>query len=304
MILRLFICVAIGSLICAPSISLAGPDWVEETDAGSLPPTSQAPKGNGPISSIAGSLLAVTAAGGADMEDMYTIFIHDPANFVAQTTITGSATFDTQLWLFNVNQRAVLANDDITFGQPGSRISSPANDGTGQTISAPGVFFLAVTGYNNDPVNAFNSALFNQATRIEISGPDGPAGSFPIAGWGTSNESGTYVIRLTGASFPPGDCDEDLVYDPDDNDIDDDGISNSADTCDYTPLVAAPWVITERGHPLYGSLACDIDGDCDCDLDDFAEFERVFTGVGCANGEPVTDSACPVIPEPPTRPSK
>lgn len=294
--------VAVGLSHWPLSTSYAGPDWVEETDAGSFPGTSQSPKGTGPLSSIAGILSAASTANmdgrGGDLEDMYTIYIDDPVNFSAQTILTGSATFDSQLWLFDSHGRGVLANDDATIGLSGSRIAPPANDGTGQTIPGPGVYFLAITGYNNDPTNAFDALLFNQATRIEISGPDGSGGSFPIAQWRGSGESGSYVIRLNGAHFPPGDCDEDLVFDPDDNDIDGDGVPNASDTCDYTPLGAASLIVSDPAHPLYGSLACDMDGDCDCDLVDYAEFMRLFTGVGCANGEIVTKSVCPVVQDP------
>lgn len=292
-----FLGTAAALLLSLSPAALAGPDWVEETDAGSFPGTSQSPKGVGPISSIAGAINAVmTAGGGVDMEDMYTIYIDDPVNFKAQTILTGSASFDTQLWLFNISQRGVLANDDATVGLSGSRLAPPANDGTGQTIPGPGVYYLAITGYNNDPTSSLNTALFNQATRIEVSGPDGSGGSFPIGAWTGSNAGGTYLIALTGASFPPGDCDGDLEFDPDDDDIDDDGIPNNTDTCDYTPLGAGRLIIRDTTHPLYGSLACDIDGDCDCDLDDFAAFERLYTGVGCASGQAVTESTCPVVP--------
>ena len=288
-------------IVLLPGLTLAGPDWVEETDAGGFPGTSQAPKGVGPISTIAGTLAAaLTIAGGDDMEDMYRIYISNPSGFSAQTILGGSAEFDSQLWLLDVNGRAVLANDDATMGLSGSRVAPPANDGTGHTIPGPGVYYLAITGFNNDPTNAFYQSLFNQATRIEISGPDGPGGSFSIAAWGISREAGSYLIKLSGAEFPPGDCDEDGIFDPNDDDIDGDDILNDDDSCDYTPLNAASLVIIDSKHPLYGSLACDIDGDCDCDLNDFAEFERLFSGVGCADGEAVTNSTCPVIPPPPT----
>ncbi len=68
------------------------------------------------------------------------------------------------------------------------------------------------------------------------------------------------------------DFDDDGVPDMCDPDIDDDGILNGADVCDFTPD-GAP--IDAFGRPLM-----DIDLDCDTDLEDFRLFQLGFTGPG------------------------
>lgn len=199
---RSIILLAAFVLACQPRGARAGPDWVEDSDAGSLPGTAQAPKGDGEISYIMGDIEGAAVAGGGDTEDMYAILITDPVNFRADTIVDGSATFDTQLWLFTEQGVGLLANDNTTFGS-GSILFPPADDGTGQTIPGPGLYMLAISGFDNDPLSSSSVPMFNQAIRTEVSGPDGSGGSQRIGSWGTSTERGTYVIALTGAAFPP-----------------------------------------------------------------------------------------------------
>jgi len=68
------------------------------------------------------------------------------------------------------------------------------------------------------------------------------------------------------------DFDDDGSGDACDPDIDNDGVENALDVCDYTALGA---VVDEEGRSLG-----DIDLDCDTDLDDFKLFQRGFTGAG------------------------
>jgi hypothetical protein len=142
---------------------------------------------------------AAMTAGPGDTEDMFLIEIIDPENFVAETAPpTGSASFDTQLWLFDSQGRGVLGNDDAAPGVQGSRIRSPSDDGS--AIPHPGRYYLAISGKNDFPINA-NGAIFNQASATEVSGPDGPGGGFPIEAWSGPGPTGDYMIRLTGAGF-------------------------------------------------------------------------------------------------------
>ena len=53
-------------------------------------------------------------------------------------------------------------------------------------------------------------------------------------------------------------------------DIDDDGVANAADVCDFTPSGA-----TVQPN---GTLRADLDGDCDVDLADHAIMAEEFTG--------------------------
>ena len=67
------------------------------------------------------------------------------------------------------------------------------------------------------------------------------------------------------------DFDGDGFGDVCDADIDDDGVPNEDDVCDYTPPGAAN-IIIDPASSLHGTIRRDLDGDCDCDLADFARF--------------------------------
>ena len=69
------------------------------------------------------------------------------------------------------------------------------------------------------------------------------------------------------------DFDGDGLGDACDPDIDDDGVLNEADACDYTPL-SLPGEYVEPD----GSVKGDMDGDCDVDMSDFAAMQLRFTG--------------------------
>jgi len=70
------------------------------------------------------------------------------------------------------------------------------------------------------------------------------------------------------------DFDGDHVIDDCDDDVDDDGVLNDDDVCDYTPHPLPPGAVLQPD----GTLRGDIDGDCDCDLEDFAILQADFTG--------------------------
>ncbi len=74
------------------------------------------------------------------------------------------------------------------------------------------------------------------------------------------------------------DFDGDVLIDECDPDIDNDGIPNGLDVCDYTPYNGN--VIVDPNSDLYGTIRGDIDGDCDCDLDDYAVMQQDITGPG------------------------
>lgn len=208
---------ALGLTVCAA----AGPEWPETSipvEAGSLPETAQKPLGSGQLKKINGQLLPASGLlGGApgDFQDMYLIRIVDPVGFRASTlgAPAGSgADFNTQLFLFSVFEVGVLANDDdLLSGTLLSAITSPATDGTGATIPGAGLYYLAITGFNSDPVS-IPGPIFDQVTSTEISGPDGFGGSGLIVGWvPPTGARGTYSIDLTGVEFV--DCDGDLDLD-------------------------------------------------------------------------------------------
>lgn len=66
------------------------------------------------------------------------------------------------------------------------------------------------------------------------------------------------------------DFDDDAIGDACDPDIDNDGIHNGPDVCDFTPLGATV-------QPD-GTLRADVDSDCDVDLRDFAILQQELTG--------------------------
>ncbi len=176
--------IAIMALAALSGSALAG-DWNEVGDAGGLPP-GQHTVGAGSLDRILGTL----DANAQDFEDMYCIRIVNPLAFSASTV--GGASFDTQLFLFDANGLGVSHNDDA--GGLQSRI-------TGQFVLAPGIYHLAVSGYNRDPLDAAGGLIWNNSPFSTERAPDGPAAANPIAGWGGSGGTGAYTITLTGAEF-------------------------------------------------------------------------------------------------------
>jgi RHS repeat-associated protein len=185
-----------------PAFGVVGSDWHESAgggDAGAVPSTAQIPLGTGPLTSITGDLFP------GDFEDMYRILITDPSSFSATTDIvvfpTGWASFDTQLWLFDEGGHGQLANDDCTLCVDFHSLLTPAStDGSGFSITEPGVYYLAISGFNHDPQSAFGP-IFDQLEFTEVSGPDGPGGSLPVDSWFGFGEMGSYTIGLSGAAF-------------------------------------------------------------------------------------------------------
>lgn len=187
----------------ANSAQTSAQNWVEQGDAGSLPETAQPIFGGGPLGAIDGN------TGVGDFEDMYLIEITDPDNFSASTSpgfAGGGATFDTQLFVFDMMGFGIAANDDCPFDPGmgnGSCIAGIGPAGLG-LITQPGQYFIAVTGVNDDPVSPTGD-IFNQNPINEITGPDGLGGMDPIIGWNGLGQNGMYTIQLTGADFiiPP-----------------------------------------------------------------------------------------------------
>jgi hypothetical protein len=146
--------------------------------------------------------------------DMYVICITDPANFSASTV--GLAGFDTQLWLFRCDGTGVVHNDDS--GGLQSRIDN--STGCLNGLQA-GTYLLAITGYNQDPVDANGNLLWNNSPFGAVRCPDGPGAANPMVGWTGSGGSGNYGIALTGAYFVaqggceggPGQCEGDANRD-------------------------------------------------------------------------------------------
>jgi hypothetical protein len=177
------------AIVCGmmPGISRAQ-EWSEAGDAGDLPATAQIPTGNGPLTAIAGMLLA-----GGDA-DLFLIHISNPAVFAATTC--GGGGVDTQLWLFAADGDGITFDDDTADCGVASAI-------TQDHVPAAGLYYLACSAYDWDALDAQGREIWLDAPYDQERPPDGPGGPGPVAGWGeTAHEQGAYVIDLSGVSWP------------------------------------------------------------------------------------------------------
>ena len=176
--------------------------YEEQGDAGELPETAQATP-SGVLTAIRGSL------GDADT-DMYAIYISDPSSFSASTVASGGncspgqAAFDTQLFLFDANGKGVVHNDD-SGGTLQSRI-----DNSTFCIPGPGLYYLAITRYNRDPIGCEDDLIWANSPFGDVRCPDGPEATSRVKAWsGAPAAGGSYIIYLTGAEgASPGDPDD------------------------------------------------------------------------------------------------
>jgi hypothetical protein len=162
--------------------------WLEQGDAGDLPSTAQVVSGpaGAPLTAIRG----VVASGGGE-PDMYAIQICDPTAFRASTV--GSASFDTALFLFNASGHGVTFADDS--GAVQSTITS-------QFIPGSGLYYVAVSGYDNDPLGATTAGeIWLDQPWGEERQPDGPAAAEAVGSWSGGGATGTYSITLLGTCF-------------------------------------------------------------------------------------------------------
>ena len=168
--------------------------WTEAGDAGDLPAFAQQPGGAGALDSISGTIDSNADA------DMYRICLTGGGTFSA-TTVGGTAPeLDTQLFLFNAAGAGVFANDDDPVSGPQSTL--PA--GHALSPAAAGVYYLAVSTFNDDPLDAGGNDIFVSGGFTAVVGPvDGD----PVQGWNDlGGQSGDYTIALTGAVPCPADA--------------------------------------------------------------------------------------------------
>jgi FlgD Ig-like domain len=152
--------------------------------------TPQATSGSGLMNTIIGSF-----PDSLDV-DMYCITVTNPVTFSARTS---GVTFDTQLFLFDASGRGVVHNDDSpVYGTALSRI-------TGQFVTAPATYLLAVSSYNRDPASGASQLIWQDDTNPIERVPDGPGAPLPVNAWMGDGEplSGYYAITLTGANYCP-----------------------------------------------------------------------------------------------------
>lgn len=202
-----------GLLLALTSVAAAGGTWVEVDDAPDWPAaaTWQTTVGQGPLTTITG----VTELAIGDLVDAFGITITDPAAFFATTSAlfdpNGTATFDTRLWLFNLDGTPVLGNDDAPgdtsfhslLTDPQSYPGSVAATAAGITLTR-GPYVLIIGGFLIDPEDAANVDMvgpFLNGFFEHLHGPTPAAGPFDHwENFGTE-ETGTYTIALQGATF-------------------------------------------------------------------------------------------------------
>lgn len=191
--------VVAGSLLGMSGVAVAGPDWIEQGDAGPIFASAQRILGVGQVSSISGTLSAGLLT--PDLEDVYLLRISQPTMFSFDFSL---AQFDCQAWLFNVTQAnelfGLLANDNVNGNAAWSLIAGPSTDGSGAQVTQPGVYALAITGLGRVPVSR-TGAIFNIASPTEVSGPDGQGGLNPLESWQGDGQTGEYTILTQGVEF-------------------------------------------------------------------------------------------------------
>lgn len=176
-----------GAAVLALSGAAFGDVWAEDGDAGQLLGTAQHTIGTGSLDAIRGSTNS-----NSDV-DLYCIRILDIRSFMATTE--GGTSLDTQLFLFDENGFGVTHSDDSVGG---STLQSTI---TGQFLTAPGIYYLAITTYNNDATSNGELIWNNSPFRSERQ-PDGPGSAGALDGWrASSGAAGDYAIFLTGAGF-------------------------------------------------------------------------------------------------------
>ncbi len=187
------------------SAAWAGPDWKEgflgATDAGPLPFSAQLISGSpflSPLHTISGQLGANGLVGPGDFQDMYGIYITDINGFRA-TTDTGIdldafTSFNSQLFLFDASGSPIAASDGAG---PGATLTIPSII---RPFLTPGMYFLAISGFDSDPVDGLSAPLFPNVTGVTVP----PSNFNPIGGWTTGSIGGSYTIALEEAAFVPG----------------------------------------------------------------------------------------------------
>jgi hypothetical protein len=110
--------------------------------------------------------------------------------------------FDTCLFLFDSEGKAVYMNNDVDVFKPGSirryeQSTLPAGHEDGPTTA--GDYYLAVTGYEVQPYDEDKNLVFDTGRAYAVHGPS--ASSKPVDYWRSVSsyfKSGNYWIDLTG----------------------------------------------------------------------------------------------------------
>ena len=115
----------------------------------------------------------------------------DGASFSASTV--GGTMLDTQLFLFDSQGLGIYSNDDAAFGVRGSRL--PAHHRFSPT--GPGVYFLAISSFNNDPQSVDGEIFPDMFSRSLY--PDVVVDAAGVGGHEPVDRLGRLHARLGGA---------------------------------------------------------------------------------------------------------
>jgi hypothetical protein len=146
-------------------------------------------------------------------EDVYKIYISDPANFSVTTdkniSFAGSGlnNFDTQLFLFNSSGQGVVMNDDTANGNGSSTaVQSTIPAGTLNATADPaGFYYLVISGAETIPATSSGQSIFpNQnedgASGYQSTNVAAPKNNGVFTKYNSvADPSGNYDLVLTGA---------------------------------------------------------------------------------------------------------
>ena len=230
----LLLCLLFG-MFCMPvqatnNDSQLSPGWEEADDpeAGYELSTAQRVKdsnnGQGDVMRIGGSLDGEDEGNfvgpvPGDFQDLYQIFIAEPENFFAGTTLQvgGLTEFDSMLWLMDPKGNALLANHRVEDGKIfGSLMQNQSSDGEIDLSQiGPAIYYLGISGFPSEPVTEEGDFMFQpQEGQVgETVGPSIFGANNPLAAWNpetTPDQLGEYEIRFPSGAvrFIPAACGE------------------------------------------------------------------------------------------------
>jgi hypothetical protein len=196
----------VASALATTSLgSVVGPNYEEDdgNDAGSTVNTSKKLNGSGQLSLLSGSLSG-DSRGQGDYQDVYQILISDVEAFKLNFLGTEGG-FDTMLWLFDEDGRALLGNNDsLIDGQPSplSFLRNESTDGSFQ-LQNPGKYYIAISGFNSQPVSKLGSMFDLGANPFGVYAANGQGANATQNGWTQNGATGNYLLSLEGVSFIP-----------------------------------------------------------------------------------------------------
>ena len=174
----------VAALVLAASGSAQATTVTEAGEAGQLTTTAQV-LGSG-VTQITGSFIT------DDRADLFK-FYHPGGAFGATTVGTAGTVFDTQMFLFDSAGFGLIGNDDVP---------STSRSALSLASLAAGYYFLGLSDFDQDPVDATNAEIFPDDFTGQVTAIGGRGA---LANWNLSFvNAGTYTIDLRTATGDPG----------------------------------------------------------------------------------------------------